>query len=212
MFIEWLGEISYTKKCISNISNRFISNLKWDYIYVLIQIDTIYVGFFVKYYIINHIDIMYIWGEIRDYVASEYEEYINNNITTMIQYKCEHCLFNNHYPVNIEDDISAMDIECSECNTRIDNKFIRDYENNYYHIHCFNKNPNIFKNNKSILTQCKMCCKYINLHDHSLRCRHLSNKYDIFKYIQNCELEQSCVYMDDDNIYTLLFTTSGSVI
>ena len=209
MFIECLGEVIHIEK---NISNKFISNLKWDYIRTIIQINSIYVSFSVKYYIKNPKDIIYIWRKIKDYVVLEYDEYINNNITSMVRSKCEHCQFNSHYLINVEENITRKNIRCTGCNTRIDKKFIRDYENNYYHIRCFNKNPYIFKNNKNLLIQCNMCCKYINRCHNSLQYSHISNKYDIFKYIRNCDTEQSYTYMGDDNIYSILFLTKAVAV
>jgi len=205
MFIEWLGEVEYEGPIESN---RFISNLKWDYIYVIIPINNICVGFFVKYYIKTPKDLIYIWEEIGDYVRKQWGEYINNNITSTLRYKCQHCLFNNQCKMYIEESkYTSNELECYECKTHIDNKFIRNYDNNCYHINCFNQNPNIFKNNKKILFQCKMCNKYINIMDHGLQHRNLFNRYNIFKYIINSELLETYTHLGNDKVYTLLFLT-----
>ena len=200
MFIEWQGVIEYSN---THLSPKFISNLKWDDIHVIIQINNLYVGLLVKYYIKNHKDAVFIWEEIKGYLKDQYDIYINNNINNRLYYKCINCSLNNYYEMYIEESKSTK-ITCMICGNFCD-KFIRDYENNYYHINCFNCNPNILKKNKKILLQCKMCNKYLYINDSSVKQRNIPNKFYLFKYIQNTNIKKTYTIKDDIDRYTLLF-------
>ena len=145
MFIEWGGVIDYTN---IDLSTKFISNQKWDDIRVVIQINDICIGMLVKYYIKTPKDAAFIWTKIKSYLKDKYDIYINNNINNRLYYKCINCSLNNYYEMYIEESKSTK-ITCMICG-KFCNKFIRDYENNYYHINCFNSNTNILKKNKKI--------------------------------------------------------------
>lgn len=205
MFIEWIGErYNFTNKT----SNSFISNMGWDYIQVVIQINNKTFEILVKYYIRKENDIKYIWREIKAHLRKQCDVYINNNITRILRYKCEHCLFNSKYSLHIEYRINNENISCPECNTRISNKFIRDYENNYYHVKCFNRNPDVFKNKKNLLFQCKMCNKYVNIGGYYIQSSDISNKQNIYNMLQKADIVTSQTFLNETNNYTLFLRLS----
>lgn len=201
MFIKWGGIEKYNN--YDDITT-VISNLKWNNIHISIQINNTQVYFIVKYYIRDAGDIIYIWERLKEYVKKEYSSYIDNNILKKQYYTCEHCQFNNQYNIYIDDVIEGGDIGCSCCNTRIYNKLIRTHENSTYHINCFNRNSEKLLNNKNPLLQCNMCNKY--LRNTMIYGKEISNKYIIFKYIQESEINNYYMYVRG-NEYCLLFVT-----
>ena len=202
MLIECLGGAEYE---IPVNSNKFISNLKWDSVNVIVQIKKKFIRFAVNHYIKTPKDLLYIWDEILQYSGEKWATYNDNNISTILRYKCKHCLFNNTLPLYIEE--TNKEPICVECNECIECKFVRGNDNRCFHVNCFNKNPTILRNKKLELYQCKMCDKYANIMNCNIRYMKLFNEYDSYEDIIKSKISGNQTYIDNNGNYTLLFLT-----
>ena len=130
-------------------------------------------------------------------------KYNSTQISTILRYRCKHCLFNNTYDLYVEE--TDKELICLECNMSIESKFIRGRNNGCFHINCFNKNPTILRNEEFELYQCKMCDKYININECNITYIKLPNECDIYKDILSAKIHNTRTYIDKKNEYTLLF-------